>query len=100
MRDKIKALRKRAGMNQAEFGVILGIGQKGVSMIESGINQPTVAQIKALADYFSISTDYLFGYDSIKPDERKILNMIRDNHISFEMIMNAAKAKNGMSSMA
>ena len=56
---RIKLLRKNAGLNQSQLGELLGIKQRAVSMIESGVNQPTVKQIEILCNHFGVSSDYL-----------------------------------------
>ena len=40
--DKIRALRKRVGMTQAEFGEVLGSAQNAVSEWETGNKTPRV----------------------------------------------------------
>lgn len=59
---RIKLLRRNAGMNQCELGELLGVGQRAISSIESGVNQPTIAQIEILCERFSVTADYIiFG---------------------------------------
>jgi len=57
--QRIKSLRIERGLNQQALGDILGIGQRAISMIEHGANQPTIKQIELLSNYFSVTTDYL-----------------------------------------
>lgn len=59
---RIKLLRRNASMNQQELGELLGIGQRAISSIESGVNQPTIAQIEILCERFGVTSDYIiFG---------------------------------------
>ncbi|MDD2801278.1 MAG: helix-turn-helix transcriptional regulator [Methylococcales bacterium] len=101
MNNRIKALRIKNGLNQSQLGDILGIGQKAVSMIEKGINQPTKPQIEALSEYFNVSTDYLFfGYETVKPSEREILQTIREDKSVYAAIMRVVQSKNELNQLA
>lgn len=83
MKDRIKDLRTKKGMTQTQLGEALGVTQKAISLIEKGINNPSVAQISKMAEIFNVTTDYIInGYEStkdIEPIEREILKTIRDN---------------------
>ncbi len=101
MHKRIKLIRKKAGLNQAELGKILGIGQKAVSMIEAGTNQPTAAQIEKLSQFFNVSTDYLFfGYETVRPEEQKILKAIREDKGIYAAMLRVAKSKNDLNAIA
>jgi len=97
MKDRIKALRKKKGITQTELGVILGVGQKSISMIEKGMCNPTIQQIEALSKFFNVSADYiLFGIEStkdIEPIEQEILDIIRDDKTIFGKLIKMLEAK-------
>ena len=59
---RLKELREERGMNQREFAAALGVSPATVGMWESGAREPrSFEQLQRIADYFSVSTDYLLG---------------------------------------
>lgn len=57
--DKIKILREKQGLTQAELARKLGITRSGVNAWEMGITVPSTQYIVELSLLFSVSTDYL-----------------------------------------
>lgn len=93
---RIKALRVGRGMNQTELGELLGVKQVTVSMIEKGINNPTIAQLEIMSDYFGVTTDWIIkGVDvSVTPNDRELLNAVKEDsglYQSLTTMMNAKK---------
>ena len=64
---KIRELRKRDGRTQDNLAEALGVTAQAVSRWESGGSYPDMEMIPAIANYFHVSIDELFGYH----DERK-----------------------------
>ncbi len=62
--NKIHELRKRKGVTQETLASALGITGQAVSRWEAGGSYPDMEMIPAIANYFSISIDELFGYKS------------------------------------
>jgi len=62
---KLKKLRKEKGLNQDELAQILGVGKTTISNYETGYTRPPSAMIIQLADFFSVSTDYILNDDPI-----------------------------------
>ena len=97
MKDRIKELRKKKGITQAELGGIIGVGQKSISMIEKGMCNPTMSQVIAMSDYFGVSTDYIIKGDEktkdIEPIEREILKTIRDDRTLYGKLIKMMEAK-------
>ena len=71
---KIKYLRKRDGRTQEELANVLGITCQAVSRWESNTAYPDIEMIPAIANYFGITIDELFGYSSDR--DRKIDEII------------------------
>lgn len=98
MKGRIKALRVKNGMTQAQLGEMLGITQKAVSLIEKGINKPSVNQIALLAENFNVTTDYIINgkenSKDIEPIERDILKMIREDSGIFKALKKMLESKN------
>ena len=59
----IKQMRKAKGVTQEQLAELLGVTTQAVSKWETGITLPDIALMPALADYFRVSIDQLFGYD-------------------------------------
>ena len=55
------ALRKQAGLSQLELGETLNYSDKTISKWERAEGLPDVVTLKALADYFKVSTDWLLS---------------------------------------
>ena len=62
--DKIKLLREKQGITQAELARRLGVTRSGVNAWEMGISVPSTQYIVELAQFFGVSADYLLGLES------------------------------------
>ena len=62
--EKIKELRKRDGRRQEDLANALGITAQAVSRWEAGTCYPDLSLIPAIANYFHVSIDALFGYQN------------------------------------
>lgn len=62
MGSTIKCLRKAMGVTQDELAQSLGVTYQAVSKWENDTTQPDIMMIPALATYFTVSIDELFGY--------------------------------------
>lgn len=59
--NKIRELRKEAGMSQRELANVIGSNQANLSRWEKGLNEPSIMECWKLADFFEVSLDYLCG---------------------------------------
>jgi transcriptional regulator with XRE-family HTH domain len=63
--NKIKELRQSRKMFQKNFGEIFGNAPKQtVSSWEKGLSSPPESTLRAIADYFDVSMDYLYGKET------------------------------------
>ena len=62
--EKIKLLRERAGMTQADLARILGLSRSGVNAWEMGLSIPSTQYVVELAKNFHVSTYYLLGIEN------------------------------------
>ena len=62
--DKVKMLREKRGITQAELAKQLGITRAGVNAWEMGISVPSTQYIVELALFFGVSADYLLDLKS------------------------------------
>ena len=72
--NKIRELRKKKGITQEALAATLSVSPQAVSKWESNLTYPDMAMIPAIARYFGVSLDVLFGYDAaeIKAKVKKI----------------------------
>ncbi|MBR5500432.1 MAG: helix-turn-helix domain-containing protein [Clostridia bacterium] len=68
--EKIKALRKRDGRTQEDLAKALGVTNQAVSRWEKDGSYPDMEMIPAIAHYFGVTIDELFGYENDR--EKKI----------------------------
>ena len=73
--EKIKELRKRDGRKQEDLANALGITNQAVSRWEKDGSYPDMEMIPAIANYFGVSIDELFGYENDR--EKKITAIIQ-----------------------
>ncbi len=62
--ETIRALRKRDGRTQEDLAAALGITAQAISRWEVNAAYPDMELIPAIANYFGITIDRLFGYES------------------------------------
>lgn len=56
---RIAALRKQAGLSQAELARRLQVSPSAIGMYEQGRREPSGQTLVAMAELFGVSTDYL-----------------------------------------
>lgn len=61
MKNRLLELRKAKNITQQRLAIDIGIDQASISGYESGKYLPNVYILSRIADYFSVSTDYLLG---------------------------------------
>lgn len=67
----IGQLRRNAGITQLELAERLNYSDKAISKWERGESIPDIVTLKAVADYFSVSVDYLLRADHPAETELK-----------------------------
>ena len=61
IKDRLKALRRRRQIPQAEVAEYLGISKAAYGYYEIGTNTPSVENLIKLAIFYGVATDYLLG---------------------------------------
>lgn len=74
--EKIKQLRLRDARRQEDLAVSLGVSPQAVSRWELGVSYPDMELVPAIANYFHVSIDSLFGYQN---DREEKINGILEN---------------------
>lgn len=62
--NQIRYLRQSQGLNQVQLAEKLGVKKQSVSNWENGNIMPSIEMLMRIADYFSVSTDYLLGREN------------------------------------
>ena len=58
---RLRELRQNKGMTQAELAKALALGESTISFYEADKREPDYQTLKAVADFFGVTTDYLLG---------------------------------------
>ena len=69
--EKIKQLRHRDGRKQEDLANALGVSPQAISRWEANGGYPDMELIPAIANYFNISIDELFGYSKDRQEKLK-----------------------------
>ena len=62
--NRIKTLRLSYNLNQVQLAEQLSVSKQTVSNWENGYIQPSIDILIRIANFFSVSTDYLLGLDN------------------------------------
>ncbi len=58
---RLKELREKRRISQVRLAIELDLNQNSVSRYENGVREADYQTLLAIADYFNVSLDYLFG---------------------------------------
>lgn len=61
---RFKELRTEKGVTQLEIAQKMNMSKMAISHWENGNSEPSIEQLKFLANFFDVSIDYLIGYDN------------------------------------
>ena len=83
--EKIKTLRKQAGLTQTELGERLGVQKNAVSKWECGrVTDIPAGKIKAMAELFDVPPSYLIDNEA-KNEPAASRSVIRDEDVKFAL---------------
>lgn len=60
---RIATLRKRSGFTQEQFAEAAGYSVEFISLVERGVNSPTVAGIERIANVLKVEAKVLFTFE-------------------------------------
>lgn len=69
MIEKLKELRRKFNVSQQQLADVIGVSQQSINKYENHNVEPDIATLKAMANYFNVSIDYLVGYDKSEQSE-------------------------------
>ena len=82
MGNTIKCLRKAMGVTQDEMAQSLGITYQAVSKWENDSTQPDIQLLPAIATYFGVTIDELFGYKlNVMTNKERLIDFMSKNQI-------------------
>lgn len=61
-KTRLKELRTEKGVTQADIAKLINASKMAISHWEKGNSEPSIEQLKILAEYFNVSIDYLVGF--------------------------------------
>lgn len=67
--ERLKDLRKQAGLTQVDVAEKLGISQPAYAAWERGVKKPTQENLVKIAQVLNVSVDYLVGNSEDRTDE-------------------------------
>jgi transcriptional regulator with XRE-family HTH domain len=65
--QRIAALRKKQGLTQEALAEEIGCSVEFISLVERGVNAPSVAGLEGFADALKVEVRDLFTFDGKKP---------------------------------
>jgi transcriptional regulator with XRE-family HTH domain len=65
--QRIAALRKKQGLTQEALSEVIGCSVEFISLVERGVNSPSVAGLQGFADALDVEVRDLFTFDGRKP---------------------------------
>ena len=75
---RIAALRRQAGMNQAELARRIQVSPSAVGMYEQGRREPSARTLLDIAKIFGVSVDYLISGQPLDADAQPLEQLLRD----------------------
>lgn len=73
--QRLKELRKKEGLTQAQLANKLNIGTSTIGMYESNIRKPSYNVLKKIASFFNVSVDYLINDLNDEPELGDTVNL-------------------------
>ena len=90
--ERLRQLRKAAGLSQMEFSKRIGVSKSSVNMYERGEREPNLETLQHIADFFQVDIGYLLGNPEISAPERKIT----DDDIKFALFGGSGEITDAM----
>ena len=65
--QRIATLRKKQGLTQEALAEVIGCSVEFISLVERGVNAPSVAGLQGFADALKVEVRDLFTFEGRKP---------------------------------
>ncbi len=88
---RIAALRRQAGMNQAQLARLLGVSPSAVGMYEQGRREPPADLLVELGKIFGVSVDYILTGSPTLQEEERLQQLLLDRITSADRLLSERK---------
>lgn len=85
MVKNLKKLRNEYKISQQQLAEIIGVSQQSINKYENHNIEPDIETLKALAEYFNTTVDYLIGYEINDSSKTNGLKLTKNE---IELILN------------
>lgn len=81
---KLRELRKKHKLTQAQLAQKLFMSQNCYSSYENGRTEPNIEMLCKIANFYNVSVDYLIGHENnnilgfLNDDQKAIMQMVQD----------------------
>lgn len=82
--NRIKSLRKKAGLTQKELGKLITVSQQAIHQYENSESEPDISTLKKMSEIFQVSIDTIVKNDYIFEFQENIANPPANNKINIE----------------
>ncbi|USK43760.1 helix-turn-helix domain-containing protein [Cytobacillus oceanisediminis] len=72
--ERLRELRKEKKLTSKQFGEKFKLAESTISGYETGARKPDIELVKAFANFFDVTTDYLLGESSEKKPRKDKIN--------------------------
>ena len=79
--EKIRTLRKNAGLSQEQLGEKINVSRQAITKWESGDGLPDIYNLVALSNLFSITLDELMAQEKAVADKR----FLYESHVEYDI---------------
>ena len=79
--NRLKSLREASNITKSQLGKMVGVSRQCVCNWENGNIRPSVDMLLKISKTFSVSTDYLFGFETLDSIDVSGLSCEQIRHI-------------------
>ena len=77
MVERLKKLRTEFNISQQQLADVIGVSQQSINKYENHNVEPDIETLKAMANYFNVSIDYLVGYEKETAESENSAELLR-----------------------
>ena len=94
--NRLRMLRKSRKVSQTRLAKALGYGYTAIANYESGRNEPSLGDLRRIADFFDVSADYLLGRTDDQYSHKNLELYKRLKDVTFFDFLGAAEYAAGL----
>lgn len=77
MVERLKELRTEFNISQQQLADVIGVSQQSINKYENHNVEPDIETLKAMANYFNVSIDYLVGHEKETAENENSAELLR-----------------------